>query len=136
MAPTRSTRSGAAAAKRSAHWRQRSRPLRNRSGYSSVIGRPDHCLSAISWGTLANRVLLQNLGVEVLVVIADYENLADRNAPETVPREVLAHIADYLAVGSTRSRLLRHQPPTARRVRPRICARHGMRLSEESRFGS
>ncbi len=101
MAPTRSTRSGAAAAKRSAHWRQRSRPLRNRSGYSSVIGRPDHCLSAISWGTLANRVLLQNLGVEVLVVIADYENLADRNAPETVPREVLAHIADYLAVGST-----------------------------------
>ena len=37
------------------------------------------------FGTLANRVRLQNLGVEVMVVIADYQTLTDRDAPGLSP---------------------------------------------------
>ena len=51
------------------------------------------------FGTLLNRVRLQNLGVEVLVLIADYQTLTDRDAPDTLPADVLALVADYLAVG-------------------------------------
>ncbi len=51
------------------------------------------------FGTLLNRVRLQDLGVEVLVLIADYQTLTDRDAPETLPADVLGLVADYLAVG-------------------------------------
>ena len=56
------------------------------------------------FGTLANRVRLQNLGVEVMVVIADYQTLTDRDAPKTLPGDVLGLVADYLAVGVDPSR--------------------------------
>ncbi len=51
------------------------------------------------FGTLLNRVRLQDLGVEVMVLIADYQTLTDRDAPETLPADVLGQVADYLAVG-------------------------------------
>lgn len=51
------------------------------------------------FGTLANRVRLQNLGVEVLVLVADYQTITDRDAPDTLPGDVLNQVADYLAVG-------------------------------------
>ncbi|MHB8246692.1 MAG: tryptophan--tRNA ligase [Acidimicrobiales bacterium] len=51
------------------------------------------------FGTLLNRVRLQALGVEVLVLIADYQTVTDRDAPDTLPADVLGQVADYLAVG-------------------------------------
>ena len=51
------------------------------------------------FGTLLNRVRLQDLGVEVMVLIADYQTITDRDAPETLPAGVLGQVADYLAVG-------------------------------------
>jgi tryptophanyl-tRNA synthetase len=51
------------------------------------------------FGTLLNRVRLQDLGVEVMVLIADYQVLTDRDAPPTLPAAVLGQVADYLAAG-------------------------------------
>jgi tryptophanyl-tRNA synthetase len=51
------------------------------------------------FGTLLNRVRLQRAGVDVMVLIADYQALTDRDAPETLPQDVLGLIADYLAAG-------------------------------------
>jgi tryptophanyl-tRNA synthetase len=50
-------------------------------------------------GTLANRVRLQNLGVEVIVLIADYQVLTDRAADHQLAADVRGVIADYLAAG-------------------------------------
>jgi tryptophanyl-tRNA synthetase len=51
------------------------------------------------FGTLANRVRLQESGVEVFVLVADYQTLTDREAPRTLAEDVLGQVADYLAVG-------------------------------------
>jgi tryptophanyl-tRNA synthetase len=51
------------------------------------------------FGTLANRVRLQDLGVALMVLIADYQTITDRDSPETLPADVLGLLADYLAVG-------------------------------------
>lgn len=51
------------------------------------------------FGTLANRVRLQNLGVDVLVLVADYQTIIDRASPASLPGDVEQLIADYLAVG-------------------------------------
>jgi tryptophanyl-tRNA synthetase len=51
------------------------------------------------FGTLLNRVRLQDLGVEVMVLIADYQALTDRDAPASLPADVLGLVADYLAAG-------------------------------------
>jgi tryptophanyl-tRNA synthetase len=56
------------------------------------------------FGTLANRVRLQNQGVEVMVLIADYQTLTDRDSPRTLPGDVLGQVADYLATGIDPSR--------------------------------
>ncbi len=37
------------------------------------------------FGTLANRVRLQNLGVDVLVLVADYQTIIDRDSPASLP---------------------------------------------------
>ena len=62
------------------------------------------------FGTLENRVRLQDLGVEVLVLIADYQTVTDRDAPDSLPSDVLRQVADYLAVGidPTRSTVFAH----------------------------
>lgn len=50
-------------------------------------------------GTLANRVRLQNLGVPVVVVIADYQVLTDRSDPGPLRERVRTLVAEYLAAG-------------------------------------
>jgi tryptophanyl-tRNA synthetase len=51
------------------------------------------------FGTLANRVRLQDLGVEVIVLIADYQVLTDRPAGPELTDTVRGLVADYLAAG-------------------------------------
>jgi tryptophanyl-tRNA synthetase len=51
------------------------------------------------FGTLANRVRLQQAGVELIVLIADYQALTDRAATTRLPDDVLGLVADYLAAG-------------------------------------
>lgn len=51
------------------------------------------------FGTLLSRVRLQNLGVELLVLVADYQTITDRDSPASLPRDVEELLADYLAVG-------------------------------------
>ncbi len=51
------------------------------------------------FGTLHNRVRLQDLGVETFVVIADYQVLTDRDVAEDPARHVEELVLDYLAVG-------------------------------------
>jgi tryptophanyl-tRNA synthetase len=51
------------------------------------------------FGTLENRVRLQELGVELFVLIADYQTITDRDSPATLPADVEGLVADYLAVG-------------------------------------
>lgn len=51
------------------------------------------------FGTLLNRVRLQRLGVDVMVLVADYQTITDRDSPGTLPADVLGLIADYLAAG-------------------------------------
>jgi tryptophanyl-tRNA synthetase len=51
------------------------------------------------FGTLRNRVALQDLGVDVLVLIADYQTIVDRDSPASLPGDVEELLADHLAVG-------------------------------------
>jgi tryptophanyl-tRNA synthetase len=51
------------------------------------------------FGTLENRVRLQNAGVDMFVVIADYQTITDRDSPASLPADVEELLADYLAVG-------------------------------------
>jgi tryptophanyl-tRNA synthetase len=51
------------------------------------------------FGSLKNRVELQNLGVETFVVIADYQVLTDRDTVDAVARNVRELVLDYRAVG-------------------------------------
>jgi tryptophanyl-tRNA synthetase len=50
-------------------------------------------------GTLANRVRLQNLGVPVTVIIADYQVITDRAETGPLRDRVRTLIAEYLAAG-------------------------------------
>ena len=51
------------------------------------------------FGTLLNRVRLQNLGVQTMVLVADYQTIIDRDSPASLPSDVEELVADYLAVG-------------------------------------
>ena len=51
------------------------------------------------FGTLENRVRLQGLGVDMLVLVADYQTIIDRDSPASLPADVETLLADYLAVG-------------------------------------
>ena len=51
------------------------------------------------FGTLANRVRIQNLGATTFIVIADYQVLTDRDTAEAVGGNVREVILDYLASG-------------------------------------
>jgi tryptophanyl-tRNA synthetase len=50
-------------------------------------------------GTLANRVRLQRAGVEVLLVVADYQVVTDRDGVGCLSRNVEELVLDYLAAG-------------------------------------
>ncbi|MEV0697939.1 tryptophan--tRNA ligase [Saccharopolyspora sp. NPDC050389] len=51
------------------------------------------------FGTLHNRVQLQRQGVELLVIIADYQVLTDRDVAERLGEHVENLVLDYLAAG-------------------------------------
>ena len=51
------------------------------------------------FGTLANRVRIQDLGATTFIVIADYQVLTDRDSAENVGVNVREVILDYLASG-------------------------------------
>ena len=51
------------------------------------------------FGSQCNRVRLQDAGVDMLVLIADYQAITDRTSPADLREIVLGLIADYLAIG-------------------------------------
>ncbi len=51
------------------------------------------------FGTLQNRVRLQEQGVDLMVLVADYQTITDRDSPASLPDDVEELVADYLAVG-------------------------------------
>jgi tryptophanyl-tRNA synthetase len=51
------------------------------------------------FGSLQNRVRLQNLGVQSYIVIADYQVLTDRNRFESIAENIRQITIDYLSVG-------------------------------------
>lgn len=51
------------------------------------------------FGSLLNRVRLQDAGVETFVLVADYQVITDRDGVGPVRERVLSLVADYLAIG-------------------------------------
>ncbi|TDD80993.1 tryptophan--tRNA ligase [Actinomadura rubrisoli] len=51
------------------------------------------------FGTLANRARLQRAGVELFVLVADYQVLTDRDVADHLGEHVEGLVADYLAAG-------------------------------------
>ncbi|MFF3363467.1 tryptophan--tRNA ligase [Streptomyces misionensis] len=51
------------------------------------------------FGTLHNRVRLQNLGVELFVIVADYQVLTDRDVADDLKGHVEELVLDHLAIG-------------------------------------
>lgn len=51
------------------------------------------------FGSIMNRVALQNLGITTYVLIADYQVITDRDGVGPIRERVLALIADYIAAG-------------------------------------
>ena len=51
------------------------------------------------FGTLVERVRLQNLGINTNVIIADYQVITDRDTTEHIADNVLNMVIDYLACG-------------------------------------
>jgi tryptophanyl-tRNA synthetase len=51
------------------------------------------------FGSLLNRVRLQEDGLDLLVLVADYQTITDRDSPASLPQDVEELVADYLAVG-------------------------------------
>jgi tryptophanyl-tRNA synthetase len=71
------------------------------SGYRVLTGdRPTGPLHLGHYfGTLLNRVRLQDLGVHTIVLVADYQTIIDRDSPSSLRADVEELVADYLAVG-------------------------------------
>lgn len=67
------------------------------------------------FGSLLSRVELSQLGVELFVVIADYQTITDRDSPASLPADVLGLVADYMAVGIDpgRATIFAHSQVTA-----------------------
>jgi tryptophanyl-tRNA synthetase len=51
------------------------------------------------FGTLRNRVRLQDAGAELFILIADYQALTDRDTAGRLGEQVLGLVLDYLAIG-------------------------------------
>lgn len=51
------------------------------------------------FGSLANRIAVQNLGVTTFIVIADYQVLTDHDSSEQIATSVRELVIDYLAAG-------------------------------------
>jgi tryptophanyl-tRNA synthetase len=98
-APPSSTASVAAARERSAEIE--ARLATDPSGFRVLTGdRPTGALHLGHYlGTLANRVRLQDDGVEVVLVVADYQVITDRDDTGDLPATVREVVLDYLAAG-------------------------------------
>jgi len=61
-------------------------------------------------GTLSNRVRLQDLGVETMLLVADYQVITDRDEIGSIAERVREVVTDYLAIGidPTRSTIFTH----------------------------
>jgi len=94
-----STASVAAARERSAEIEARLET--DPSGFRVLTGdRPTGALHLGHYlGTLANRVRLQDDGVEVVLVVADYQVITDRDDPGDLRGTVREVVLDYLAAG-------------------------------------
>jgi len=94
-----STASVAAARERSAQIE--ARLATDPSGFRVLTGdRPTGALHLGHYlGTLANRVRLQDDGVEVVLVVADYQVITDRDDPGDLRGTVREVVLDYLAAG-------------------------------------
>ncbi len=79
---------------------------RDPSGFRMLTGdRPTgHLHIGHYFGSLANRVRLQDAGVETLVLIADYQVIADRDGTGPIAERVHSLVTDYLSVGIDPSR--------------------------------
>ncbi|MFD6138704.1 tryptophan--tRNA ligase [Promicromonospora sp. NPDC060271] len=97
--PRSTTRSAAAARERSAVLE--SRIARNPGEYRVLTGdRPTGALHlGHLLGTVENRVRLQDLGVEVFLIVADYQVITDRDDAGDLPATVREVLLDYLAAG-------------------------------------
>ncbi|UKJ63837.1 tryptophan--tRNA ligase [Cellulosimicrobium cellulans] len=97
--PPSSTASVAAARERSAQIE--ARLATDPSGFRVLTGdRPTGALHLGHYlGTLANRVRLQDDGVEVVLVVADYQVITDRDDAGDLPATVREVVLDYLAAG-------------------------------------
>ncbi len=51
------------------------------------------------FGSLMNRVRLQNAGVDTLILIADYQVIADRDGTGPIAERVMSLLTDYLSLG-------------------------------------
>ena len=58
------------------------------------------------FGTLANRVRLQDAGAELIVLIADYQVLTDRDTASRLDEYVTGLVLDHLAIGLDPARSL------------------------------
>lgn len=58
------------------------------------------------FGSLENRVRLQNAGVETLILIADYQVITDRDGTGPIRERALSLVADYLSIGLDPSKTL------------------------------
>ena len=98
-APPSSTASVAAARERSAQIE--ARLATDPSGFRVLTGdRPTGALHLGHYlGTLANRVRLQDDGVEVVLVVADYQVITDRDDAGDLRGTVREVVLDYLAAG-------------------------------------
>jgi tryptophanyl-tRNA synthetase len=67
------------------------------------------------FGSLQNRIRLQNSGLDLFAVIADYQAMTDRVVPPELPDTVAGLVADYLAIGidPKRSTIFAHSQVTA-----------------------
>jgi tryptophanyl-tRNA synthetase len=67
------------------------------------------------FGTLQNRVRLQDAGVDMLVLVADYQVITDRPTMAGLPADVLGLVADNLAAGvdPARSAMFAHSQVAA-----------------------
>ncbi len=61
-------------------------------------------------GSLANRVQIQDAGVETYILVADYQVITDRDGVGPIRERVYSLVADYLAIGidPTRSTIFTH----------------------------
>ena len=67
------------------------------------------------FGSLANRVRLQNAGVDTIILIADYQVITDRDGTGPIRERAINMVADYLAIGiePARSTIYAHSAVSA-----------------------